>query len=927
MGKIFADKSDKVSKMEIRHAKIAGNIATEGMVLLENDGTLPLKVKKNNKLALFGVGARYTVKGGTGSGDVLQRHVVTIEEGLIGAGFEITSKAWLDDYDKVHKKDHAAYIKKVKKIQKDTGMPLFVAFFMNQYNPAPGRKLTARDVKQAGTDTAIYVISRNSGEGADRKNVPGDYELTEIERYNLEFMAKNFKKAIVVLNVGGVIDTKFYKEIKGLSAMLNMSLAGTNSGKSLADIITGKVNPSGKLSTTWAINYEDYPSSKTFSLNDGDADKEEYNEGIYMGYRYFDTFGVEPSYEFGYGKSYTSFEIKTGELSVKKLKKSAYAEVEVVVKNTGKRSGKEVVQIYASAPGKEKPYQQLVAFAKTKELKKNEEVKLVISFDLSELSYYDAKKAQWKLDAGKYYIRVGNSSRNTHIAGTMVLDKQQILKQVKNRIEPADEITELSNKGAKSYTYEQEKAEKLAAKEVKIPEDAFKLVEVKYPKRASVDARRRISEAYKQEIAKKKKHVIKLTEVMEGKYSLNDLISQLTVRELATLTVGNAAIRPDKLGNKSVVGSASVQVPGAAGDTSAILADSRDILNLVLADGPAGLRLTQHFKATKKGEILPDEAGFQAMSGFEDLKEKSKKDEKEDKDDKKGKSLKKKSVDYYQYTTALPIATLLAQSWDMEKVYECGRLVGEEMAKFGVSIWLAPGMNLHRNPLCGRNFEYYSEDPLLSGLCAAADVNGNQSLKGTGVSIKHFACNNQEENRDFGDSRVSERTLREIYLKNFEYAVQASQPMTIMTSYNLENGIHSANNRELITDIARSEWGFKGSVMTDWGTTGDMMSSEFENSDSPERKEKKKLGLYVYSTPSLCIYAGNDWIMPGSEEDIDEIVNAVEEGRNITRADLEDCVMHILNTVMQSNRYEGARPYSEQFEGKLKEYVIVKVKN
>lgn len=244
------------------------------------------------------------------------------------------------------------------------------------------------------------------------------------------------------------------------------------------------------------------------------------------------------------------------------------------------------------------------------------------------------------------------------------------------------------------------------------------------------------------------------------------------------------------------------------------------------------------------------------------------------------------AVDYYQYCTAIPIATLLAQTWDQALIEEAGDIVGEEMEEFGVTLWLAPGMNIHRNPLCGRNFEYYSEDPLISGLCAAADTIGVQSHKGCSTTIKHFALNNQEDNRAHSNSHCSERALREIYLKGFEIAIQKANPKALMTSYNLVNGIHTANHKELLTDILRDEWKFQGLVMTDWGTT-----------DPTEGALK-----YGSSDPVLCIKSGNDLIMPGSQRDVDALISAV--GKELTLEELQICANRVLSLVVFHQKKE-----------------------
>ncbi|MBP5305461.1 MAG: glycoside hydrolase family 3 C-terminal domain-containing protein, partial [Lachnospiraceae bacterium] len=836
MAKIYASTSDKLSERELKHAELTRWAATQGMVLLENDGTLPINVKDTPKVALYGAGARNTEKGGTGSGDVNQRFVVNIEEGFKKAGFEVSNQDWLGRYDALTEKLRSEWFAGIKKEAEEKHIPYWFLMFENHFRAPYGVEITEEDVKNSDTDTAFYIITRNSGEGADRTDTDGDYEIAKEEKEDMIFLTEHYKKVIVILNVSGTVDTKFYKEIPGLSALFLMSLAGTSSGDSLLEVLTGNVTPSGKLSMTWAKNYMDYPSSKTFSINDGDAVTEEYTEGIYVGYRYFDTFNVEPAYAFGFGGSYTTFDIKT-------LGVTADGEnvcVKVCVTNTGKTySGAEVVQIYVSKPegNLEKPYQELLAFGKTKALAPGEAQELTISFPTSGLASYCENCASYVMEAGKYFVRVGNSSRNTHIVAAIELDKTAVTEKLKNILSPEKKINELSNKGACSYSYEGEENEKNSAVVIKLNADLIKTREVKYTEE-------------REEIPAAANDGLKLTDVLAGKRSLDEFIGQLTVEEMAHLCVGMGhSIDGD--GATSTIGAASSVVPGAAGDTSSLLVDSRDVANLALADGPAGLRLIQHFKTDKDDNMLPGQNAFgpQIESGEPDPEG---------------------TKHYYQYCTAIPIGTLLAQSWDYDVIYKMGELVGREMNEFGASVWLAPAMNIMRNPLCGRNFEYYSEDPVLAALCASADNDGVQSHPGIGTSVKHFAANNQEELRQGSDSVVTERALREIYLKAFELTVKASQPMTIMTSYNLLNGTHTANSFELITNAARDEWGFAGAVMTDWGTTSEMgfeflrqAGIEMRPKGVPEGKEVPHC-----SQPELCIKAGNDWIMPGNMNDI-----------------------------------------------------------
>ena len=299
-------------------------------------------------------------------------------------------------------------------------------------------------------------------------------------------------------------------------------------------------------------------------------------------------------------------------------------------------------------------------------------------------------------------------------------------------------------------------------------------------------------------------------------------------------------------------------------------AEEKNLPGIVLADGPAGLRLLKHY-VVQDGKILPTDFKNSVEGGFF-----CENDPKQPGDV------------YNQYCTAIPVGTLLAQSWNEKLIEELGEMIGGEMEEFHVTLWLAPGMNIHRNPLCGRNFEYYSEDPLLSGKMAAAMTKGVQKVPGCGTTIKHYACNNQEDNRMGSNSILSERTLREIYLKGFEIAIKESQPMSIMTSYNLINGVHAANCNDTCTKAARCEWGFKGMIMTDWTTT----------EHGPD------------CTASGCMRAGNDLVMPGAASDRENIKKELDEG-TLSLDDLKACISRTVDIIWQSNQYEGAVPYKK----------------
>lgn len=814
MTQIDALKTDEIQNYEIEHQEEVRRLAGECMVILENDGVLPLQAG-TKKIALFGTGARHTIKGGTGSGDVNVRENISIAQGLERAGFKFVTEGWLDQYDRLYADAQEAYAKKLNEFTEKTGKPSMLYAFEHPFEEPEQPEITEVDVKEA--DAAIYVISRNSGEGKDRRAEKGDYYLSDRELQNIRFMTEHYKNCIVLLNVGGVIDLTSLKAIEGVQAIMLVGQTGNMGGYAVADVLTAKTIPSGKLTDTWARSYEDYPSSATFSHRDGNLDDEYYSDGIYVGYRYFDTFGVMPLYCFGYGKSYTEFEIKT--MNVTADEKQVQVEVEVT--NIGdKYPGKEVVQVYYSAPDgiMEKPTQELAGFAKTKLLAPGEKDVVTITFATTDMASFDAYDAAWVMEEGEYTIRVGNSSRNTEAVAVIDLDEQVTTLQLKRLMRDTIAVRELHHM-IPIFDIEFDFGVPAIPFRIMLQAENFKkeLVEYEVMRRTLMD--------------KRKDEVLTLEDVKAGNATLDELTAQLTVEEMAELCVGTER----KNGDGNVIGSASSCVPGAAGDTTSSLLETRKVPNLIQADGPAGLRLETP-------------------------------------------------------CTAIPIATTLAQSWDMDLIHRMGELVGEEMKQLHVDLWLAPGMNIHRNPLCGRNFEYYSEDPVLTGLCAATETKGVQSQKGKGTTIKHFAGNNQEDNRMFTNAHISERALREIYLKGFEIAVKTAQPYAIMTSYNLINGVHSANNYDMLQNIARDEWGFEGLVMTDWYTS----------QDTTEMGMVSPSGKYSHSSSVQCIKAGNDLQMPGCQQNVDDIVEAVNEGKEITKADLQRCAKHILSVALKT---------------------------
>ena len=792
MNNLYGTLSSEPTALEIKNRELSRVAAREGFVLLKNDNNaLPLK---NKKIALYGMGARLTVKGGLGSGSVEERYSVNIEDGLKNAGFEITTEKWLDDYDSEYSSTYQEYHDMVEDKVKDLVNPMEIIPIAHSYvyRYPSGRLVTKEDIENSETDTAIYVLMRQAGECNDRKLEKGDYYITDIERENLRILSEAYKNTILVINVGGHIDLSFLDEIKGINAVVLFVQGGEEGGNALSDVLSGKVNFSGKLSDTIPLRYEDIPFGDEFSYLNGDLKNEYYKEGIYVGYRYFDSFDKDVRYPFGFGLSYTDFKIETKSVSLDKTN----INIKVAVTNIGEVSGKEVVQVYISLPGSNKEYQRLVTFQKTKELEKGETETMDLSFSLEDCTSYNEEKAAWILDEGDYILRVGNSSRNTNLSAIFDIPQTIVVTECKN-------CCSLQNKLPLFYP-DKEREERVECEmRLRVNPEDFTTKTVSYIEPS-----------------------IKETEEEKS------ILDSLTIEEEAWLLQGGDLRNPPK---------GTLEIHGAGGKTVTALL-GKGIRNVLFSDGPAGVNIANKVKALPGGGFAPAMVPERYSWGV------------------MGKAMKAQleripGEIVYRYATAWPVEMLLAQTWNKELLESIGKAVGEEMLQFGITIWLSPGMNIHRNPLGGRAFEYYSEDPVLTGELAASLTKGVQSHKGLGVSLKHFCCNNTEDNRNGISSNVSERTLREIYLKGFEIAVKKSQPKTVMSSYNMLNHIYTANRHDLLTDILRSEWGFEGLVMTDWGSTN-------EKAGRPEK-----------TAPS-----GNDLIMPGSDYDRECILKAIKNG-------------------------------------------------
>lgn len=726
------------------HIAVSLEAAQEGMVLLKNtDSLLPLTA--GSKLCLFGKGTFDYVKGGGGSGDVHPRYIRNLYEGI-----QMTGKAEIME-------PLASFYRENVAAQYAQG----AAPGMTVEPELPEQLL--QDAK-AFSDTAILTVSRFSGEGWDRSSVEfnaefnpwpdevsmpqtsgkifpdGDFYLTASEKKLIARVKEAFSRVIVVLNIGGIIDTSWIKADPSIGATLLAWQGGMEGGLAAANILFGLTNPSGKLPDTFAAKVTDYPSTEHFHDNPYYV---EYTEDIYVGYRYFETLPQARDavvYPFGYGLSYTDFQIRVLEANID----GDPIAIKVAVKNVGRLPGKEVVQIYVEAPqgklGKAK--YSLVGFQKTKSLAPGEEELFTISFTPYSFSSFDdvgiIQKAAYVLEKGEYRFFVGSGLHNLLLLPDQLrLPTDIVVQQLQEKVVP----TSLSKRLRADGSWE-----RLPVKEGNDPNACIFDKMQPGTEEGLAPAVRAVPRHCMFNPAPPKM----LSEVARGAVTLDDFLAQLSDEDLIHLLGGQP--------NTTVANTFGIGNLPEYG-----------IPNAMTADGPAGVRINP-------------QCGVR--------------------------------------TTAFPCGTLLASTWNPEVVEKVGAAGGAELKENNLAVWLTPAINIHRNPLCGRNFEYYSEDPLLAGMIGAAMVKGIQS-NGVSACVKHFAVNNKETNRKHSDSRLSQRALREIYLKAFEIIVKTADPWTIMSSYNIINGFRASECKELLEDILRGEWHYRGLVVTDWWTRGE----------------------------------------------------------------------------------------------------------
>lgn len=751
-------------------------MAADGIVLLKNeDKTLPITGQA--RVAVFGRSAvnYFTVGYGSG-GDVVSPYRRNLMEGLLEHGVKV---------DGILASQYETWCSRPRNVP-DEG------YWAHWPMSNPEMPLKAEDVAAAALrcDMALVVIGRAAGESRENVLKPGSYYLTDREKAMLDVVATYFHRVCLVMDCGNVIDMSWMRDYENkLTAIVYAWQGGMESGTALADVLTGAVNPSGKLTDTIAVKYEDYPSSQSFGAMAFNA----YTEDIYVGYRYFETFAPDRVlYPFGFGLSYTRFR-----LSSQAAVSGNQVTVNTTVENVGDEAGREVVQVYVDLPCGTlgNPKRVLAGFKKTGLLQPGQQQVVDVSFDLASLASFDdtgctGHKDAFVLEAGNYCVQAGTSIRDVKAVVCIVKQGLEVVRQLHecNAVRPEHGFCRMVNKGG--------------------------ALDMEMVPTANRNLKQDILAHLPQELTPGQTEFT-FEDVKARRCTPEEFVAQLSDQELDDITHGFGLMN-DPSGPAGNAGS-------LGGVTEAL--KKRGIPTVITTDGPSGIRIRRT-------------------------------------------------------CSLLPCGTCLASTFDPEGVEALYRLLGREMVLQGTQVLLGPGMNIHRNPLCGRNFEYYSEDPLLTGKIAAAMVRGIQS-QGVSACPKHFACNNQETNRNKCDSRLSQRAQREIYLKGFEIAVKESDPWCLMTSYNLVNGVWSHYHYELVTDILHDEWGYRGLTITDWW---------MQPGAAPE---------FPAITNDACrIRAQVDVLMPGEIQER-TLVASLADPNGVTRAEAQRCAVNVIKFILK----------------------------
>ncbi len=786
--------------------------AAEGAVLLKNEAQM-LPLLNGDTVSIFGRCQLDYYRSGTGSGGAVNvAYTTNLLEGLRESERIVVNEELAGIYEAWHKENPL-----------DNGGGGWAAepWFQKEM---PLSDELVKNAREHSTK-AIVVIGRTAGEDKDNADVAGSYRLTAEEIKMLQMVCQAFSQVAVVLNVSNIIDMSWLNDTSVAShiqAVLYTWQGGIEGGRAAADVLTGRVNPSGHLTDTIAGTMADYPANPNY----GSEVRNFYQEDIYVGYRYFETFAPQKvQYEFGYGLSYTSFAIAAGDASISQETDGLYLSIPVAVTNTGSTfEGKEVVQVYVEKPqGKlGKPVRELATFAKTKLLACGETQQLTFDINLYDLASYDDSGATghsscFVLEEGMYRFHLGNSIRQTAAVSIngkdgFCLDHLIVTEQLTQALAPKEAFTRM----------------KPFAKTDGIHVDnADGMYDVCYEDvpLSNVSMAKRINSNLPASLPQTGNKGILLADVKAGTATMEAFIAQLSNDELATLVRGEGMGSP-----KGTPGTASVF--GGVGDS---LLDY-GIRIACTADGPSGIRMEGGLKATQ-----------------------------------------------------LPIGTLLAATWNVPLIEALYVMEGKELARNEIDALLGPGMNLRRDPQNGRNFEYFSEDPLVTGKFAAAIIRGIMA-GGANATLKHFACNSQEKARAFVDAAVSERALRELYLKGFEIAIKEGNANCIMTSYNPINGHWAASNYDLNTTILREQWGFDGIVMSDWWAK---MNDPITGGEA----DKANTAAMIRSQNDLYMVVNNNGAEINSNDD--NTLLALAAG-DLTLGELQRCAMNICKFIMNA---------------------------
>ncbi|MDD6146399.1 MAG: glycoside hydrolase family 3 C-terminal domain-containing protein [Oscillospiraceae bacterium] len=797
-GKIF-DRLNSLSQTETGRTKAEKTVtqgmpeflravAADGAVLLKNDGTLPLK--RGSRVSVFGrVQMDWFFTGYGSGGDVNKPYSVNLVEGIRNCGDlslnEDLAKIY-GDWCESHPVEHGIW-----------------GHWPRCYPEMPlDRQIVSQMAGQS--DVAVAVIGRSSGEDRENTLEKGSYYITDEELAMLDTVTAAFPKTVLLLNIGAVIDLSWLVRYGDkIGAVMILWQGGMESGNAAADLLSGAVSPSGKLTDTIVKKYDSYPCAADF----GGKDFNNYTEDIYVGYRYFETFDRDAVlYPFGYGLSYSDF---SAELLSAEKSEDGFVFRCRVTNAGGKYCGKYAPQLYVKKPCDllGAPRRELVAFGKTGLLAPGQSQELTLSLSLRELACYDdsgvtGHKSAYVLQPGEYRFALGDNVRDAKNVWSWTNEELLCLQQLRSAGAPRQDLSVLAaEKDGDNYVRSRRTA----------PKRDYNLRDI-------------ILENLPPELPMTGDRGYQLCDVKEGKVTMEDFVSQLSLEELEAISRGDYTM-DSPLGAKGNAGCFGGVLPSLR---------AKGVPAVTTTDGPSGIRLAA-------------------------------------------------------CCSLMPIGTLLACTFDTELVERLMKREGEEMAAKGSDVLLAPGMNIHRSPLCGRNFEYFSEDPLLSGRIAAAYVRGIQA-SGRSACPKHFACNNQEYNRIHNDSRLSERALREIYLRGFEICVREAKPKNIMTSYNLINGVWGHYNYELCTMILREEWGYEGNVMTDWWM-----------------RKSKSQEFPAIRDQAYRVRAQVDVFMPGAKRMIRKkkpdgtLLETLNQKDGITLGELQRGAMNVLRFVMNSS--------------------------